>query len=938
MKLKLFLSSILLFFVVNHCFSQTYKGSEADNLIRNTDLVRIKSYTQVPNYFRFSEDATRSEHEAIEIVKNFITNSNSNLQLKKVQPQGDGTQTLRYYQTVYGLPIEFTALNLQVKNNQVTEVNGEILDNPEVNPNFLISEAEALQRALDFVDAEQYMWEDNSVYFPTGEKVIVPNKVGLEASVLKSAYKFEIYSKNPFNRQMIYVDAENGGIVLDLPLIHFSNGNEKSIPGTAETAYYGEQQIDMNYNGSQYILHDDSRGSGIRTYNCHNTANYNAATDFYNNNTYWDNAPYATDAHFSTISAYDYFLQKHGYNSINNAGFPLRSYVHFNLIQYGYPNNVNAFWNGEWMTYGDGDPSQGITPLTTIDICGHEITHGLVQFTAGLVYQYESGALNEAFADIFGTAIEHFAVPEYANWLMGDAMGRIIRNTANPKALGHPNNYKGVFWDFQTQQVHRNSNPFSHWFYLISEGGSGTNDFGNTYNVTSIGMSKAEQIAFKLLTQYLTPTSGYVDACFLALQVATNLFGINSNEVKSVGNAFYAIGVLDEPYIQDFPSFYADVVRSCDGIINFKDHTGTEIDSWLWDFGDGRTSTLQHPTHQYYENGEYTVTLTITDTEGQHSLTKENYIVIANMNELASQEFEVAPDESFELYIPNASSNLKWYANINDSLWAETPVFTGNPIQHPAISEDKTYYILDRYENDVSYIGETSCSVTGGFFNADVVHYLIFDVYQKFNLKSVLVNAQSAGNRQIMLRNNFQSIIWTKNVHIPAGISRITIDEEIPVGTHLQLACNAYPGLFRSDVSANLQYPYTIENVASILMSSASSDIFRYYYYFYDWEIELPDCHSELAMVTIIMEEEEEIGIQDDVFQNVTIAPNPSNGLFRIENLKNVENYTVTVSEISGRTLNTANLLNGNTLDLSSFANGIYLVRIGDRVFKVVKN
>jgi len=934
MKAKLFLSLILPFLLINLCFSQIYRGQEANNLINNVDLIRFKNYSKVPNYFRFSENITRSEQEAIEIVKSFITNSHSDLQLRKVQNQGNGMQTHRYYQTVGGFPIEFTALNLQVKNGEVIEVNGDILDHPEVSLNFLISEAEALQLALNFVNAEQYMWEEDDAHFPSGEQVIVPDKIVFEKSVLRAAYKFEIYSKMPFNRQMIYVDAENGEIILNLSLIHFSN-----VEGTAETAYYGERPISMNYNGSQYTLYDNSRGNGIRTYNCHNGL-YGSATDFFNNSTHWDNTPYGTDAHFSTIMTYDYFFEKHGYNSINNAGFALNSYVHFNLMQYGYPNNVNAFWNGQCMTYGDGNPSQGITPLTTMDICGHEITHGLTQFTAGLIYDYvESGALNEAFSDIFGTALEFFAIPEYANWLMGDAMGLVIRNIQNPNALGYPSTYKGNFWDFG-QQMHKNSTVFSHWFYLVTEGGSGTNDLGNSYNVTGMGISNAEQIAFKLLTQYLLPTSGYHDACFYGLQVASNLFGECSDEVKSATNAFYAIGVLEEPYNQEFPSFYADVTRSCDGIINFTDRSiCAEINSWLWDFGDGRTSTLQHPTHQYYENGEYTVTLIVEDAEGQHFLTKTDYIVINKMSELDDHEFEVENNEPFELYIPNASSDLRWYTNNDDNLWETTPEFVGNPIQHPAITEDKIYYILDSYEGEEHHVGETSHNVNGGFFNSDVVHYLIFDAYQNFELKSVLVNASSGRDRQIMLRNAYQNVIWTKIVYIPAGISRVTIDKEIPAGTNLQLACETYPGLFRSDLSASLSYPYTIEDVVKIKESSASSDPLRYYYYFYDWEIKLSDCHSELAMVTInIEEEEEEENVQDNILQNVIISPNPSNGLFKIENLQNIENYTVTISEISGKILNINNLINGNIIDLSDFANGVYFVKIGNRVFKVIKN
>ena len=91
---------------------------------------------------------------------------------------------------------------------------------------------------------------------------------------------------------------------------------------------------------------------------------------------------------------YDYFMLVHNRNSIDGNGFMLRSYIH-------YSNSYNnAFWDGQRMTYGDGDGSV-FTPLTALDICAHEVAHGLTSNTAALVYQNESGALNESFSDIF---------------------------------------------------------------------------------------------------------------------------------------------------------------------------------------------------------------------------------------------------------------------------------------------------------------------------------------------------------------------------------------------------------------------------------------------------------------------------------------------------------------------------------------------------------
>jgi len=831
MKAKLFLSLILSFFLINLCFSQIYRGQEANNLINNADLIKFKAHSKVPNYLRFSENATRSEQEAIEIVKSFITNSHSDLQLRNVQNNGNGTQTHRYYQTLSGFPIEFTALNLQVNNNEVSEVNGDILDHPEVNLNFLISEAEALQSALNFVNAEQYMWEEDDTYFPKGEKVIVPNKINFEKSVLKAAYKFEINSKTPYNRQMIYVDAENGEIILDLPLIHFNE------PGTAQTAYYGMQDIDITYNGSQYILQDLSRGAVIRTYNCHNGTNHNAATDFYSNTTHWNNTPYGTDAHFSTIAAYDYFLEKHGFNSINNAGFPLRSYVHYDV------NFFNAFWNGQAMTYGDGIPSQGITALTTMDICGHEITHGLVQFTAGLIYANESGALNEAFADIFGTSIEHFAVPEYANWLMGDLTGRTIRNTENPNAFGNPSCYKGKYWD-NNQQVHNNSTPFSHWFYMLSVGKSGVNDFGNNYNVSAIGISKAEQIAFKLLTQYLLPASGYEDACFYGQQVAVNLFGGCSDEVKSVNDAFYAIGVLKEPYENHaVAAFKARIAETCipaPFTVQFLNQSYNS-DSYLWDFGDGSpTSTQKDPIHTYNANGQYTVTLTVSgDGCGTDMKVKQDYI-------------HISPDLPCNFFMTSGIQNIDICSGIiYDDGGPDENYSLDLTSQLTLHSPDAAAFVLNFIEFNVGHNTPANC----------MVDYLA---------------------------------IYTGTTVTPSAL----------VGRY----CNSNPP--NSTMSINGEYvTLYFRSRGAVNLSGFKMEFF---------------CSG--------------VGVQDNTLQHVTISPNPSNGIFRIENLQNIENYTVTVSEISGKILNTNHLINGNTIDLSGFANGIYFVRIEDRVFKVIKN
>ena len=272
--------------------------------------------------------------------------------------------------------------------------------------------------------------------------------------------------------------------------------------------------------------------------------NYASAVDFTDVDNNWNNVntakdEYATDAHWGTEKTYDYFFQTYGRNSIDNLGMALNSYVHYST------NLFNAFWDGDRMSYGDGDAVHGNKPLTTLDICGHEITHGITEFTSALVYSYESGAMNEGFSDIFGTAIEAYARPTNNDWLIGGDFFT-IRSMSNPNTYNHPDTYQGNFWysgSGDNGGVHYNSGVLNHWFYLLTIGGSGVNDHNVTYNVTGIGMTKAAAIAYRLNTVYLVPTSQYYDARVLGIQAAEDLYGVGSPEAIQTANAWTAVGL-----------------------------------------------------------------------------------------------------------------------------------------------------------------------------------------------------------------------------------------------------------------------------------------------------------------------------------------------------------------------------------------------------------
>ena len=628
--MKKILLPLLFFILPSILFAQISKKEQNEELRRNAKEIKWQKHIETPTFISFRDDYNLTPEQAVEYSKSFCTVENVNFTLKNQHTSKDGKHFYRYVQTIGGYPVEFSAWHVHEKNGRVTALNGDIVDIQGLDLNFSITEEEALQAALKHIGAEVYMWMDEenveaATYYPEGVKIITPVHPDITMNKLRTAYKFNIYSKKPFDRKMVYVDAQTGEILFDLPLIHFENA-----VGTAHTKYSGIREINTFKNISQqYILQDNTRGNGIKTLNCQNGINYYSAVNFVDDDNIWNNVnaqmdEYATDAHFAAMSTYDYYLHVHNRNSIDGNGFALTSYVHFDF------DFLNAFWNGEFMSYGDGKSSQGITPLTTIDICGHEITHGLTEFTSNLIYDNESGALNEAYSDIFGTAIEFYTVPEYANWTMGEKTNWIVRSLSNPKQYDQPNTYKGEYW-YDYADVHINSGVLNYWFYLLCQGGSGVNDLGNAYQVQGIGIEKAEQIAFKTLTEYLSASSKYIDAYNYSVIAAGELFGGCSQEVQSVGDAFYAVGVITTPFVSttsaDFKASET-IICTVPAQVKFTNKSMNGI-TYLWNFGDGTTSTESNPTHTYTKEGNYTVTLSVDGGVcGSDMITKKNYIKI----------------------------------------------------------------------------------------------------------------------------------------------------------------------------------------------------------------------------------------------------------------------------------------------------------------------
>ncbi|PWI20833.1 peptidase M4 [Streptomyces sp. Act143] len=324
--------------------------------------------------------------------------------------------------------------------------------------------------------------------------------------------------------------------------------------GTGNSQYSGTVTIGTNLSGSTYQLYDTSRG-GHKTYSLNNGTSGTGTLMTDTDDTWGTGSGSNTqtagvDAHYGAQVTWDFYKNTFGRSGIKNDGVAAYSRVHYSS------SYVNAFWDDDCfcMTYGDG--SGGTHALTSLDVAGHEMSHGVTSNTAGLNYSGESGGLNEATSDIFGTGVEFYAgnSTDVGDYLIGEKIdingdGTPLRYMDKPSKDGASADswYSGV----GNLDVHYSSGPANHMFYLLSEGSGSKTINGVTYNsptsdgvaVAGIGRAAALQIWYKALTTYMTSSTNYAGARTAALNAAAALYGTSSTQYAGVGNAFAGINV-----------------------------------------------------------------------------------------------------------------------------------------------------------------------------------------------------------------------------------------------------------------------------------------------------------------------------------------------------------------------------------------------------------
>ncbi|MFI9205499.1 M4 family metallopeptidase [Streptomyces sp. NPDC053048] len=326
------------------------------------------------------------------------------------------------------------------------------------------------------------------------------------------------------------------------------------VTGTGTGQHNGKVKVGSVKSGKTFLMKDTARG-GHMTYNLKHGEEGRGAT-FTDADDIWGNGKptiaqtAAVDAQYGAAVTWDYFKDTFGRKGIRGDGKAAYSRVHFGK------EYVNAFWDDDCfcMTYGDGEKDS--KPLTALDVAGHEMTHGVTSNTAKLNYSGESGGLNEATSDIFGTAAEFHAknANDPGDYLIGEKIdingnGTPLRYMDKPSRDGEsPDYWNSKLGDLD---VHFSSGVANHFFYLLAEGSGKKTINGVKYDsptkdgkaVKGIGRAAAEKIWYKALTAHMTSTTNYKGARTATLKAATSLYGKNSTQYKTVAAAWTAVNV-----------------------------------------------------------------------------------------------------------------------------------------------------------------------------------------------------------------------------------------------------------------------------------------------------------------------------------------------------------------------------------------------------------
>lgn len=554
--------------------------AQTDTLIPNRQLLAIAKPTRNEDWIVIKDDVK------IDPLKFFFSYKpamgltvNDEMRLYKTETDKIGFTHFSFNQFNKGYRIIGAEFLLHAKEGRLATANGKRIKGLAKTPVISIIKEQALQNALLSFPSSKYAWEipaleqqkkelqhDANASFKPGAEIVWvsisndENSKDPDSFVL--AYLFDVYTET-LDGKRIFIDARNGKVIKTIPLV--PNCTATSVT----TNFYGNRSFSTRQipgsNPASFNLWNDCQPAFIRTRLWNSTlAN---STDYISGiNNSWGAAASAATSHWGTERTYAYFLNIHGRQGWNNVNGGINIYQDALFCDTGSICTVNnpsnaSFTNG-FMRIGNNCNANSIDDFNSLDIIAHEFTHGVTESSSNLVYSKQSGALNESFSDILGISCYASLFGLNGNtWLVGfdrknpanTVQSLYIRNMSNPNDRGHPDTYLSEpLWVSDTTVidssadnwgVHINSGVQNFMYYLLVTGGSGTNDNGTPYSVRAIGIVVARDIAYRVLTAYLTSSSTFVDARNAWVQAAVDLYGECSFNAIQTGKAWDAVGL-----------------------------------------------------------------------------------------------------------------------------------------------------------------------------------------------------------------------------------------------------------------------------------------------------------------------------------------------------------------------------------------------------------
>jgi bacillolysin len=520
-------------------------------------------FVEIPSKPNLEKNAKKGllieSYEFLSQIKDVLKIQNPAKEFELVEQHSDeqGNNHLKFRQLYKGIPVYGSEVILHEVENQIKTMNGRSFQSPvleNINPS--IDGLSAKKIALEDLKTKSIIQQD--VF---SKSIIKSQEQSPELMVFHDKNKAEflawqlVVKPNLLERWVYFIDAVSGKI-LD------KYNNTCSLDGTIKATAADLNGISKTFSvyqaGSQYVMIDTDRPmfkrtasvlpdepvGAIWTIDAGNTAGENFSQISSASQNVW-NAK-AVSAHTNAGLAYEFYRTKFNRNSLNNKGGNIVSVI--NISDEKGQGMDNAYWNGEFMGYGNGKTA--FKPLAgSLDVAGHEMTHGVVENSAKLEYRNQSGAINESMADVFGVMIENANLPagQAINWTLGESVVKTsafpsgaLRSLSNPNQGGtrdpgyQPKTMGQYAFLNDTEEednggVHINSGIPNYAFYLFASN-------------PKIGLDNAAKVYYKALTSYLTRQSQFLDLRLAVVQSAKEL----NPEFEAIAKAaFDQVGIKD---------------------------------------------------------------------------------------------------------------------------------------------------------------------------------------------------------------------------------------------------------------------------------------------------------------------------------------------------------------------------------------------------------